>query len=322
MSRDPRRLVARAIDTALETTIVGSFSGIGYQVRSRLEQWDDLPRLDGQTAVVTGGSSGIGLALGNGLARLGASVCLTSRSADRAAEIAGGIDAAPNQRIVGLGLDVGSTESIEAFAADVANGFESIDILINNAGALLSDYQTNDDGTEVTLATHLLGPYRLSSLLRPSMTHGGRLLFMSSGGMYSEALNLDTLEMTRHNYDGTKAYARAKRAQVELVRHLGPKWAPELIVHSVHPGWVDTPGVDEALPGFAQILGPILREPDQGADTALWLAATGGNGADTGLFWHDRRPRGISYIPGTSSTDTDRHDLVEWIEQETGISTD
>ena len=72
---------------------------------------------------------------------------------------------------------------------------------------------------------------------------------MSSGGMYAERLDVDDLEMGPADYDGVRAYARAKRAQVELDRRVGPPRAPPSVAfHALHPGWADTPGVVEGLP--------------------------------------------------------------------------
>jgi len=245
---------------------------------------------------------------------------LTSRSRDRAEAVAAEMAPTSGQgRAVGLDLDIGSRESIDKFVSEVADLAGPIDVLINNAGALMNHRQVDDQGRELTLSTHLIGPFALSCLLRPHLRDGARLLVMSSGGMYSQPLRVDHLELGVDDYNGATAYAMAKRAQVELVRYLGPRWAPQTIVHAVHPGWVDTPGVDDALPGFARIMGPVLRTPDQGADTMIWLAATGGDGRP-GSFWHDRSTRGTSYRPGTTATDQERLRLVRWLESATGVS--
>ncbi len=78
-------------------------------------------------------------------------------------------------------------------------------------------------------------------------------------------------------------------------------WARDLepggiSVHSMHPGWADTPGVTDSLPRFAAVTGPLLRDADSGADTAVWLTATD-DAIGTGGFWHDRRRRPTHYAP-------------------------
>ncbi len=315
-------VVNAVIDRILETTIVGSFSAIGYESRSRLESWNHPPSMAGQNVVITGGSSGIGRAVAEGVLSLGASVCVTSRSRDRAEQVADELSAQTQggATAVGFDLDTGSRGSIDAFASAVSEQFDAIDVLINNAGALTDDYRTDDTGMELTLSTHLVGPFALMSLLRPHYRPGARVLYMSSGGMYTQGLNVDHIELPERLYRGTIAYARAKRGQVEMVKHLGPVWAPDVILHAMHPGWVDTPGVDDALPGFARIMGPVLRTANQGADTMVWLAATGGRDAAPGSFFHDRQVRGTAYAPNTDTDDDERSRLVGWLETKTGLS--
>ena len=96
---------------------------------------------------------------------------------------------------------------------------------------------------------------------------------MTSGGQYAQALDLDDLQSSRGAYDGTRAYARAKRAQVSLIREWARRFGGAGIrFDSMHPGWARTPGLVEALPGFARLMGPLLRTPAEGTDTLVWLA--------------------------------------------------
>jgi dehydrogenase/reductase SDR family protein 12 len=98
--------------------------------------------------------------------------------------------------------------------------------------------------------------------------------------------------MGEQDYNGTKAYARAKRAQLALVhrwsRTLGPAG---ITVNAMHPGWVDTPGVEASLPTFRRIMKPLLRDGDAGSDTIVWLAASPEAEGLSGAFVHDRAPR-------------------------------
>ncbi len=307
---------ADAADTLLEVSIVGSFTKIGYGVRSRTANWSDSPAdLTGQTAVVTGSTSGIGNATAVGLLELGADVAVTSRSDERAAEAAAKLNQGDYRGTArGFALDTSNFASIHDFVDALASFAPSIDMVAHNAGALTSDYQTDDRGVELTLSSHLVGPYLLTKLLEPTLTSGARVIYMSSGGMYTQGLDVDEIEMTADSYKGAVAYARAKRGQVEMVAHLGPQRGPEVVLHSMHPGWVDTPGVDAGLPGFGKIMGPLLRSAPQGADTMVWLAATGGNGAKPGQFWLDRQPRRTAYLPGTGSTTAERKKLITWLD--------
>ncbi len=91
--------------------------------------------------------------------------------------------------------------------------------------------------------------------------------------------------------------------------------------HSLHPGWADTPGVEDALPTFRKIVGPLLRTAEQGSDTLVWLAADDAALETNGDFWHDRRIRNIHKLATTRSTDTPqrRQELWDWVVATSGI---
>ncbi len=305
------------LDSALEGTVVASFSKLGYEARQNLYDWEPVDTdLSGQSALVTGSTSGLGKAIAEGLLTLGAQVHVTSRSEERAGEI---VDALNQRgyagRAVAHSLDTGDFKSIVELVSEMAALPDGLDMLVNNAGALSPEYHTDARGIELTLSTHLIGPYLLTTRLQPHLAEGARVIFMSSGGMYTQGLDVDHIEMTEENYRGAVAYARAKRGQVEMVTHLAPKWAPSVMMHSVHPGWVDTAGVDAGIPGFGKLMGPILRTPEQGADTTIWLASTGGGQAEPGQFWLDREPRRTVYWPGTGTNESERRRLIEWLDR-------
>ena len=110
----------------------------------------------------------------------------------------------------------------------------------------------------------MVGPFALIGSLLPLLarTPGSRVIAVTSGGQYAQAIDVDDLEDGAGPYDGTRAYARAKRAQVTLIREWARRLGPAGIrFDSMHPGWADTPGLSEALPGFARLMGPLLRTP-------------------------------------------------------------
>ena len=187
------------------------------------------------------------------------------------------------------------------------------------------DYGCSPQGIEQTAASQVVGPFLLTTLLLHALVAArpGRVLWVASGGMYSQPLAVDRLEMTPDDYDGTVAYARAKRAQVTLAE----LWAArldlqEVVVHAMHPGWADTPGVRRSLPTFRRVLGPLLRSPEEGADTLVWLGASDGAPlASTGGFWLDRRRRPTHKLPSTRRADTEseRAALWRWCEERSGV---
>jgi NAD(P)-dependent dehydrogenase (short-subunit alcohol dehydrogenase family) len=189
-------------------------------------------------------------------------------------------------------------------AFDLAARVPRIHALVHNAGLMPPERQVSVQGHELAFATHVLGPFELTMRLAPILD---RVIFMSSGGMSAQKLDVQDPEFLRGEYSGSTAYARTKRAQVVLAELLAGDLAQRgVVVHSMHPGWADTPGVATSLPRFRKLTGPILRDAEQGADTAVWLCAADEPGRGTGLFWHDRRPRPTHYLPFTRESEQDR----------------
>ena len=318
--------LAGAVDGVLEATVVGSFSSIGPAVRRRTAGWTPPPRLDGRRALVTGATSGIGLATAKGLARLGAEVVVTARGHDRGEQAAAEVRAAaPGADVSYLLADMGEFDQVRGLADDFLAAHDRLDVLVHNAGALTAERTLTGSGAELTVASQVAAPYLLTGLLLPALVAGtpSRVIQVSSGGMYTQKFDLATLEMGPDEYDGTVAYARAKRAQLVLMHEWVRRTPGSTVVfHAMHPGWADTPGVRHSLPGFAKVMGPFLRTPDQGADTVVWLAAAPDAVATTGGFWLDRRERWEHKVPWTRLSEADFRDagaeLWAWCASLTG----
>jgi dehydrogenase/reductase SDR family protein 12 len=302
------RLLADIVDGLLGATVVGSFSKIGIAVRGRVAGWADPPRVDGRLFVVTGASSGIGRAVAIGLARLGADLYVLGRDEARlAATVRSALATRGGGRVIPAVVDIVHLDEVSSFVKQLTATDDRLDGLVHCAGALFADYRAAPDGTELTVATHVLAPFRLSSLLRPLLrsSAGPVIVTVSSGGMYTQRFDLHDLELTADEYRGVTAYARAKRAQVVLAHEWAKRWEADGVTsHVMHPGWVATPGLTTGLPSFGR-LGPLLRTPTEGADTAVWLAAGGplagltDSTPDTKGIWLDRRRRSEYYIPTT-----------------------
>ncbi len=317
----------RVVDKVLEAPVVTSFTRLGYDVRSRVAHWTKLADYDltGRTVLITGATSGLGRSAAETLARCGATVIVWGRDPDKTERVRQGIAmASGNEHVESVVADMGDLAAVRAGAAEVLARHARLDVLIHNAGALTTDRRTAPDGTELTVASQVIGPFLLTTLLLPILRVAapGRVLTMSSGGMYATGLTVQHLEMG-DDYKGSEQYARAKRAQVTLnemwAQHIDPS---EVVFHAMHPGWADTPGVAASLPMFAKVMGPLLRSPEQGADTLVWLAADDGEPLHTsGGFWLDRAQRGLHKVPGTRRTDTPerRIELWEWCERTAGV---
>ncbi len=287
-------------DAVLDRTVVPGYSRVGYLARRHHWPPDPVPgALEGTVSVITGASSGLGQASAAGLARLGSRVHLVVRDEAKGARARAELESSiPGAELAVARCDVASLADVRRFAGELAAAGEHPGVLIHNAGLLPAARGETAEGHEITLATHVLGPFLLTSLLAPHMPPGARVVFVSSGGMYTQPLAMNDPEYRSGTYRGGLAYARTKRMQVSLAALLAEHHAPEAIgVHAMHPGWAETPGVADSLPGFHRITRPVLRSPAEGADTAIWLAATQPP-PPPGKFWHDRRPRRAHYLPG------------------------
>jgi dehydrogenase/reductase SDR family protein 12 len=309
-----RGRIAGLVDTALETTVIGGFSRAGPIVRGRLEQWADPPRMDGRVCVVTGASGGLGLAASTDLARLGASLRLLVRDARKGEDSRRRITAETGNADVRCELvDISVRRSVRACAERLLATGEPVHVLVHNAGVLPRERRETEEGLELTFATNVLGPHLLTRLLRERLVASApaRVIFVSSGGMYTRRLDVDDLQSRSGEFDGRVAYAKSKRAEVVLAE----RWAEELagsgvVVHSMHPGWADTPGIQTSIPTFRRVMRPLLRSPRQGADTIVWLAAASEPGEVTGRFWNDRRPRSTHFpLARTRETAEERERL-------------
>lgn len=311
----------RYLDALIEAPIFTSFTKIGYASRKRLEGWTSLDDYDltGKVIVVTGATSGIGYAAAQQFAKCGATLLLVGRSADRNERVVGELIAATgNNAISQVPADMGDLQQVRELAARVLALHDRLDVLVHNAGALSAERHLAADGTEATVASQVVGPFLLTTLLldRLSASKSSRVITMSSGGMYAAGLTVSKLQMTPEKYNGTKQYALAKRAQVTLNEMWAERFGKSGVrFHSMHPGWADTPGVDASLPTFSKLMGPLLRTPAQGADTLVWLAADDVPLSSNGQFWLDRRQRSIHKLPSTRKTDTPdrRAQLWNWV---------
>ena len=308
------------LDFLLDRSVVFSFDRSGFARHRAAFRADDLAvDLRGRVAVVTGANSGIGRATAEGLARLGADVWLACRREPAGRVAADGI----RQRVPGAALhvarlDVSDLDDIRRFAREWDR--PRIDILVNNAGVLPDVETRTAAGLELTLATNLVGPFLLTQLLRPRFTTAPdpRVVLVSSGGMYTQKLDVASLASPPRPFDGVAAYARTKRAQVVL----NQLWAgrdASITYACMHPGWADTPAVQTSLPRFRRLTQRILRTPEEGADTVVWLAACRRLRGESGRFWFDRSPQPAYPLPWTRETPEAREALWRALHQWAGL---
>ncbi|MDX1692887.1 MAG: SDR family NAD(P)-dependent oxidoreductase [Ketobacteraceae bacterium] len=281
------------------------FTRLGY-LRAK-KHWKGLSaNLTGKKAVITGASSGLGRETAIALAKMGAEILVVARNPDKVKDLSEEITAETGRPIHSVIADLSLIEETARAASDISGKFPVIDILVNNAGALFNDRQVTPEQFEKSFALLLLSPFVLTETLLPNLEKSaqGRVINVSSGGMYTQPVYLDDLQYEEGTYDGPKAYARAKRGLVDMTEF----WTRQhrnshVTFNAMHPGWADTPAVASSMPGFYKVTRPLLRTPREGADTIIWLAAAREVEDHSGKFWLDREPHTTVIFPGTGSSE-------------------
>jgi NAD(P)-dependent dehydrogenase (short-subunit alcohol dehydrogenase family) len=294
---------------------IPTFTNLGYRLHSR--QFRPITTdMRGKVVVITGGTGGLGSAAARALAGLGARVVVVGRDLDKLRAVEARIEGS-----VGYLADLSLLADIRRLADRLLDGEPTVDVLINNVGVLLPEREVTAEGLEMTFAVDLAGQFLLTNLLLPRMTEGApaRVVNVTSGGMYSERIRPDDLQFQAREYKGAAAYAHAKRGQVILTE----MWADRLdgtgvTVHAMHPGWAATPGVSESLPTFNRLMGPLLRTPEQGADTIVWLAADPEPDATSGELWFDRGIVPKHLVDRTRESEPERLELWRRLAELTG----
>lgn len=277
----------------LDKSVIASFDRTGFTRHAA--RFDELqPRPLPGITLITGGTSGIGLAAATALDELGARTVLWGRDRERGEGAAASLD-----RSSFTSVDLGCLDTV-ATEASALEG--SLDAVVLCAGAMPRQRVTTDDGHELVWASQVLGHLTLLRTLRALGRLGTdtRVVWVSSGGMYLQPLELDNLDR-RNGYQRHTVYANAKRAQVVLNRELATRW-PEVWTAAMHPGWVDTDAVKHSMPVFRALTSPVLRDADEGADTIVWLVADAGQ-RPSGGFWFDRETAPVHFNARTKRSE-------------------
>lgn len=230
-----------------------------------------------RVAVVTGGYGGIGLAICKGLAKEGLRIVLAGRNPNKGNANAEDLQA-QGFDVVYAPLDVNRTEDIQRLSQFVDHKYGRLDVLVNNAGIFPDSSAQGDtlmtakiETIQQGFETNVYGPIRLCQALVPLMkrNHYGRIVNLSSGmGQLSDMGG------------GSPAYRLSKAALNAVTRILSAELdGTNILVNSMCPGWVQTEMGGQDAP----------RSPEEGADTAIWLATLPDDGA-TGGFFRDRKP--------------------------------
>ncbi|WP_197417717.1 SDR family NAD(P)-dependent oxidoreductase [Mycobacterium sp. GA-2829] len=241
----------------------------------------DVPDQEGRVAVITGANTGIGYEAAAVLAGKGAHVVLAVRNTDKGRAAAERIRAAtPHADVTVRELDLTSLDSIRAASDELRADYPRIDLLINNAGVMMTPKGVTKDGFELQLGTNHLGHFALTGQLLDNLlpVEGSRVVTISSNAHKMGRINFDDLQSER-GYSRTNAYGQAKLANLlftyELDRRLTAKGAPTIAV-AAHPGTSSTELTRNLWPvarmPIELVWGLISQSPEMGALPTLRAA--------------------------------------------------
>jgi len=292
------------------------FTKAGYRRGRR--RWQPMSAWMGNKhVVITGANSGLGLSAAYRLAELGAELTLVIRNENKAASLIEELrKETGNSRIHVEIADLSLMSEVDRLVERMVRNNKPIDVLINNAGALFNPRGVTAEGLEQSFALLLLSPVRLTLGLKPMLVAAGaaRVINVVSGGMYSQKLNVDELICPERGYSGSVAYAKAKRALMVMTEEWATQWADDnIVVNAMHPGWANTPGVENALPGFHKLTRLVLRSSAEGADTINWLAVATEAGKVSGKLFLDREPRTTHLMSSTVEAPSEREKLRQFL---------
>ena len=263
--------------------------------------------MKGKTVVVTGANSGIGKACATELARRGAHVVMTARDASRGQQAVADVKRASGNANVELLLaDFASLAEVRILANRIAS-LPRLDVLVNNAGLMLTERRETRDGFETTFQVNHLAPFLLTSMLVPKLAHspGARIVTVASDAHTSGgALDFDDLQ-SKGRYTPFAVYGRSKLCNILFTRELARRLeGKDVTANCLHPGVVATgfAGDGDATGWFAwgiKLARPFMITPEKGADTMVYLASSPDVAGTSGHYFVKRRQK----TPGRHAQD-------------------
>jgi NAD(P)-dependent dehydrogenase (short-subunit alcohol dehydrogenase family) len=234
----------------------------------------------GKTCLVTGATSGIGLVTARELARMGATVVLMARSRERAEATREAIVAQTGNQAVEIILaDFASLATVRAGAEAFLARYDSLDVLVNNAGIFADKRKLSADGYELTFAVNHLAPFLLTHLLLGALkaAPAARIVTVSSGAHTAGRGRFEDVR-AEGGYSPMQAYAESKLENVLFTYELSRRLEGSgVAANCLHPGAVRTGFAGDAGGVFAllvKLAWPFMLTPEQGAQTSIYLAAS------------------------------------------------
>ncbi len=257
--------------------------------------------MQGRTVVVTGGNSGIGLETAEALAGMGARVIVTARNADkgRAAVADIVLRLGGHAQVQLVVFDLADLTTVRRGSDEILEQAPRLDVLVNNAGVVLSERHVTVDGFEATFATNHLGPFLLTNLLldRLRASAPARIVNVASTAHNTarKGIPFDDLQ-SKKRYRGMRVYGESKLANILFTLELARRLAGTgVTANALHPGTVRTGyGADGDARGFLalgiKVAKPFFLSPAKGARTSIYLASSPAVEGVTGEYFDKCKP--------------------------------
>ena len=273
-------------------------------------------------AIVTGANAGIGYATAKGLLQAGFKVSMFCRNKSKAEEALEALKRETGKDAIDIFIvDFSSLKSISKAAKAFKKKYDSLDVLVNNAGATFANFEKSEDGIELTMAVNHFGYFATTYHLLPLMSSGSRIVNVSSKAHYGGQINLDTINEEK-GYFVFKQYEISKLANVLFTKHLAKQLADKNItVNCLHPGVVKTKIGNKAgskLFGFVwSLFSAFGINPDQGAETSIHVATSDTLNDITGMYFDKK----VAYKGSDLSRDEKlQEEFWKWSEEMSGLN--
>jgi NAD(P)-dependent dehydrogenase (short-subunit alcohol dehydrogenase family) len=249
--------------------------------------------MQGKICLITGGTNGIGKSTAQELARMGVTVVIVGRDAQKTSQVVEEIRAASgNNKVDSLLADLSSQQEIRRLANEFKNKYSHLHVLLNNAGAVFMQRQLSVDGIEMTFALNHLASLLLTNLLLDTIKASApaRIINVSSGAHTSGKIEFDNLQGEREY--SPKAYDNSKLANILFTMELARRLEGTGVTgNALHPGFTST-GFGKNNPGFLMniiraVVPLIARSPEKGAETSIYLASSPEVQTITGKYFVD-----------------------------------
>lgn len=244
-----------------------------------MNKWNlsQYPSQQGKVAIITGANSGIGYEAALELAKKNMMVILACRQLNAAERAKIDIlKSHPTAQVIPMKMDLSILNDVRKFAEDFLNRFDRLDLLINNAGIMMSPYKETEDGFENQLATNFIGHFALTGLLMQQLlkTPDSRVITLSSLSYKWASINFSDLHF-KNGYHKKKAYGQSKRACLVFAYELNRRLSStgnSTISLAAHPGLTKT-NLDRYFPALIRPLGSLfLQSPKKGVLPVLYAA--------------------------------------------------